>query len=73
MNKRIRALAEQAGIHFEENKQNRIHFIGTATLERFAESVVQECVGVSLESSHRNDDMGAIIAREIEKHFGVKE
>ena len=41
--------------------------------EKFAELIVKECVGVSLESSHRNDDMGAIIAKHIKKHFGVKE
>ena len=41
-------------------------------LAKFANLIVKECVGVSLESSHRNDDMGAIIARQIEKHFGVE-
>ena len=42
-------------------------------LEKFAELIVQECMEVSLKSSHRDDDMGAIIARQIKKHFGVAE
>ncbi len=40
--------------------------------EKFAELIVQECINVSLKSSHRYDDMGAIIARNIEDHFGVE-
>jgi hypothetical protein len=43
------------------------------TAHRFAEMIVKECVQVSLNSSHRDDDMGAIIARQIKKHFGVEE
>jgi hypothetical protein len=33
--------------------------------------IVQECMEVSLGCSHRDDDMGAIIARQIKQHFGV--
>lgn len=39
---------------------------------RFAELIVRECEQVSLKNSHRNDDMGAIIARNIKQHFGVE-
>ena len=42
------------------------------TIEHFAELIVAECMEVSLKYSHRDDDMGAIIARQIKKHFGVK-
>jgi hypothetical protein len=41
--------------------------------EKFAELIVQECINVSLKSSHRYDDMGAIIANDIAEHFGVEE
>jgi hypothetical protein len=44
-----------------------------AALTKYAELIVRECVNVSLKSSHRYDDMGAIIARSIEDHFGVEE
>lgn len=39
---------------------------------KFAELIVKECEKVSLKSSHRDDDMGAIIARQIKEHFGVE-
>ena len=41
--------------------------------EKFAELIVRECEKVSLKSSHRDDDMGAIIARQIKQYFGVEE
>ena len=39
----------------------------------FAALVVKQCANVSLQSSHREDDMGAIIARNIKELFGVEE
>jgi hypothetical protein len=41
--------------------------------KKFAELIIQECMEVSLKCSHRDDDMGAIIARQIKQHFGVEE
>jgi hypothetical protein len=41
--------------------------------EKFAEMIVRECIEVSLKSSHRDDDMGAIIARQIKEQFGVEQ
>lgn len=38
----------------------------------FAALVVKQCTNVSLQSSHREDDMGAIIARNIKELFGVE-
>lgn len=38
-------------------------------LENFAKLIIKECCSIALQSSHREDDMGAIIARNIEKHF----
>jgi len=43
------------------------------TAGKFAELIVAECIQQSLAVSHRDDDMGAIIADRIREHFGVKE
>jgi hypothetical protein len=69
MNERTKQLWEEAakttqGDSWEEQTQ---------FIERFAELIVKECEQVSLKNSHRGDDMGAIIARQIVKHFGVEE
>ena len=40
--------------------------------DKFTELIVKQCVNVSLQSSHREDDMGAIIARQIKELFGVE-
>jgi hypothetical protein len=63
MNERIKELAEQAGFLNKDEE----------SIEYFAELIVRECGKVSLKNSHRDDDMGAIIARQIKQHFGVEE
>jgi len=35
--------------------------------------IAYECIDLALGSSHREDDMGAIIANKIKQHFGVEE
>jgi len=71
MNERIRELARQAGFEHPDH-------VGTCEIyayfdhEKFAELIVRECEQVSLKNSHRNDDMGAIIAKQIKKHFEVE-
>ena len=47
-------------------------WIQVGELEKFALLIVRECERVSLKNSHRDDDMGAIIARQIKEHFGVE-
>lgn len=71
MNKRIKELADEAAkysatmfLHTGENGDELF-------VEKLAELIVLECMEVSLQSSHRDDDMGAIIARNINEHFGV--
>ena len=66
MNERIKELAKQC---WDERPTGQLHFDN----EKFAELIVRECEQVSLQSSHRDDDMGAIIARNIKDHFGVEE
>ena len=69
MNERMKELARQAGFGPTANPYERKVF----DVNMFAELIVRECGQVSLQSSHRDDDMGAIIARNINKHFGVQQ
>jgi hypothetical protein len=65
-----------------EKVQHLVQQVGTDTsgkwinvdrMNQFAELIVNECEQVSLNNSHRDDDMGAIIARNIKRNFGVEE
>ena len=71
MNERIQKffLEVQKSVQFLANSEESKHRI---VMERFAELIVRECEQVSQKNSHRNDDMGAIIAKQIKKHFGVE-
>ncbi len=68
MNERITELMIEAGKTILGDKHIDADFC-----DKFAELIVQECEQVSLQNSHRDDDMGAIIARKIKQHFGVEE
>ena len=70
MNERIKQLIKQATT-IEEHKWGVSY--DNFDKEKFAELIVRECEQVSLKNSHRDDDMGAIIARQIRQHFGVEE
>ena len=66
MNERIKELLLQA-------TTLKGPFIGfKVDQEKFAGLIVYECMDLALGSSHREDDMGAIIANKIKKHFGVE-
>jgi hypothetical protein len=71
MNDRIKLLKEQS-MEWVPNMADPDTKIRLLNAEKFAELIVRECEQVSLKNSHRNDDMGAIIARQIKKHFGVE-
>ena len=68
MNERIKELAIEAGLEMCSCGCN----MPTRQSAMFAELIVKECMQVSLKHSHRDDDMGAIIANKIKKHFGVE-
>lgn len=70
MNKQLRQFEQESGLEIFGLGAKRV--LWEAALEKYAELIVQECVNVSLKSSHRYDDMGAIIASDIEEHFGVE-
>ncbi len=83
MDNRIKELAEQSGIFKTEEFYQHIDDL---QLKKFAELIVRECVGITNELVHREDDgiwtsnelctdyNGALfeVKRRIERHFGVK-
>jgi hypothetical protein len=71
MNERIRELAWQAANGMLSYDAEGDFRLSEKEVEKFAELIVKECENVSLKNSHRNDDMGAIIARQIKQHFGM--
>ena len=73
MNERIKQLADQARIKDHWSIDEGRYLTNYLNEQKFAELIVGECEQMSLKNSHRNDDMGAIIARQIKEHFGVKE
>ena len=81
MNERIKLLAEQAGIEFDDfpSGPETIYYLKVSDFEKFAELIVRECI----KQAHSvgdlrgtNDDMvyGADTAAvQISRHFGVEE
>jgi hypothetical protein len=68
MNERIRELAKKA---YEDVIANTPSFLVTKEMyeEKFAELIVQECVGIADEY----DGVGSTIVSRIKQHFGVAE
>ncbi len=76
MNERIKKLAEQAGFHPALNWDHTDwHAAGHSNLfEKFAELIVRECAGVTLD--YKNDDHYAgwcDHCAEILTHFGIEQ
>jgi hypothetical protein len=69
MNERIKELMEQAGLYDFVIESMGIN----EEIEKFAKLIAYECIDLALGSSHREDDMGALIANKIKQHFGVEE
>ena len=80
MNERIKELVKQAGLTFvnsitDDNED--IECVAdtngglpcSTELEKFAELIVRECIGIADEY----DGVGSTIVSRIEKHFGVEE
>lgn len=67
MNQKIKELAKQATIHFEEGKDNRIHYVQTTTLSKFAELIIKECV------SFADAGTAYAVSTAIKEHFEIKE
>ena len=75
MNERIRELAEQAGLEFDNDlalEPEPIYYTTQKDLEKFAELIVQECIDWC--NAHARDDGTAQrIAEDIKKDFGVEQ
>ena len=70
MNERIRELAEQAGIEFDDDfplEPETIYYLKLSDFEKFAELIVRECL------SYAKDGDIDFMKFMIKKHFGVKE
>jgi hypothetical protein len=74
MNERIKELLNQAGI-YQPDRFDAID--GSNQMEKFAELIVQECVGVVenrfMGDLNREDMEVRRCAEDLKKHFGVKE
>ena len=73
MNERIKKLAKKSGATLNEGFDGNKAFVYGITLspeelEKFAELIVGECVGIADEY----DGVGSTIVSRIKKHFGVK-
>jgi hypothetical protein len=77
MNERIKLLAEQAGATVMERSGWTDYGTLNLEVEKFAESIVRECAQVSEDDITDGDacctNTADRIARQIKKHFGVKE
>ena len=75
MNERIKELAEQAGLEFDNDlalEPEPIYYTTQKDLEKFAELIVRECIDWC--NAHARDDGTAQrIAEDIKKDFGVEE
>jgi len=78
MNERIKHLAEQAGVLADFGEDIKVGRWGIGgsyqSMEKFAELIVQECAGVTLDYKNHDHYTGwCDHAAEILKHFGVEE
>jgi hypothetical protein len=76
MNERIKELAEQAGLEFDDDlalEPEPIYYITQKELERFAELIVKECAQICFSESKGHDmAFGEHCGIVIKEHFGVE-
>jgi hypothetical protein len=73
MNERIRELAEQAGLEFDDDlvlEPEAIYYTTQKDLEKFAELIVQECL---LKIENERFELPDFIIDSVKQHFGVEE
>ena len=75
MNKRIKELIEQAGIHFGRSAaldgNDIARFVTTSDMEKFAELIVEEVYDYILNATF--DDEPWPSRKDVKQHFGVEE
>ena len=77
MNERIKELAEQAGLEFDEDlalESEPIYYITQKTLEKLAELIIRECsnIGEMKEQGYSQYDPDTSVGWYMRQHFGVK-
>jgi transketolase C-terminal domain/subunit len=73
MNTRIKELAKQSGIWFEDNKDIRTHSVSTTTLEKFAESIIEECAKQAEYNGYNQQFGQGGLRTKLHEHFGITE
>ena len=83
MSDRIRKLAEQAGIEFDDDfplEPETIYYLKLSDFEKFAELIVRECVALcksmdETDTRYRYDYRRGVLdcVGTIKEHFGVEE
>ena len=71
MNERIRKLAEQAGIEFDDDfplEPETIYYLKLSDFEKFAELIVRECLAICEDLGDKGMD-GHYCADKIARHF----
>jgi len=72
MNKRIKELAEQAGLEFDDDlalEPEPIYYITQKELERFAALLIRKCADIATMNQYQSYTPGHYVL----KHFGVEE
>ena len=72
MNERIKELAEQAGLEFDDDlalEPEPIYYITQKELEKFAELIIKECAVIATINQYQSYTPGHYVL----KHFGVEE
>jgi hypothetical protein len=77
MNSKIKELAEQAGIEFDDDfslENELIYYVNQTELTKFAELIVRECIQVckSRVANHDYNTGRMHSASDIKDHFGLK-
>ena len=80
MNERIKELAEQAGWDLWEGRAQADMTGCEIELQKFAELIVQECVGIvakrkdqAIDDGWNVDEAMSMAEMDLEEHFGVEE
>ena len=72
MNERIKKLAEQAGLEFDDDlalEPEPIYYITQKELERFAALLIRKCADIATMNQYQSYTPGHYVL----KHFGVEE
>ena len=75
MNERIRQLAEQAGLEFDDDlvlESEPIYYTSQKDLEKFAKLIVQECAAI-IESQDVDPSFKLRMSWAVKQYFGVEQ